>query len=596
MARKSKKESKLSASAEKVVKDYQASWDYTSSNYHNRWEDAFKLYNNERVKVAYHGISDAFVPMTFSTVEMMVAALFGSKPKFEFTPPAEKQDQKTDILNALLDYYWEKDKWSIKVIKWGRGMIREGTSVVYVYWDHDHPCIKNVPIRDFFIDPYATDFQDARYMGRRYLTTLDELKSFEIVDPETGEMVPKYKNLNQVTPGYDPSDQTAKQQRDMFMGSTASDDNEEQVEVIEYWTRDQVFSVANRSTVIEEVDNYYKPKTDDNSYSEGFYPFASLRNYTDESLFYARGEVDVIKDEQELLNDNKNQKNDALSYILNQMYTLDPKYAHLLNEIENIPGATYLAEAGALTPIPQRSVPPEAFTEELNIKNEIREATASNEVIKGVGQDQSTTATEVNAQVAGAGQRLALKVTQIEDEGFHDLAKIILEMVKLYVTEPMMVRVIGKDGAKWEEFDPSDYDGEYEPRVQLQITMENQRAEEANNGKELLGAFLGDPDLNQMELKKMVLSKSFGLEPDEVEQLFAQPDIPEELPAEMPMEAMPPMDGGMPIDPNMMPPELMAPMPEMPQEPSAEVFVDPVTGELVPVPTEEELIAMGLTA
>jgi hypothetical protein len=59
--------------------------------------------------------------MVFSTVETLCSSLFGSKPKFNYLPPREKQDQKTDVLNALLDFYWEKDQWSVKVINTGRG-------------------------------------------------------------------------------------------------------------------------------------------------------------------------------------------------------------------------------------------------------------------------------------------------------------------------------------------------------------------------------------------------------------------------------------------------------------------------------------------
>jgi hypothetical protein len=55
---------------------------------------------------------------------------------------------------------------------------------------NDHPVMVNVPIRDFFIDPTATGLDNARYMGRRYLTTIDELKSYEIIDINNPEETP----------------------------------------------------------------------------------------------------------------------------------------------------------------------------------------------------------------------------------------------------------------------------------------------------------------------------------------------------------------------------------------------------------------------
>ncbi len=620
MARKSKPtKPKKQDALELAVSSFNRSWEYAKNNYHTKWEDAFALYNNKRVKVGYQGITNTFVPMTFSTVEIMVSAMFGAKPKFEFEPPQEQAGQETEILNALLDYYWDKDKWNIKVIKWGRGMIREGTSVVYLYWDIDHPCMVNLPLRDFIIDPDATDIDNARYVGRRYLIGLDKLKELEVVDPETGEMTPRYKNLDNIATGNTSENETDKQKKDMFYGSNVEDKDGNTVEVIELWfDDDRVISVVNRATVIEDTENWFKTKDRDNRmakgddnaelYAAGVRPFAAFRNYTDESLFYGKGEVEVIADQQELLNDLTNQNQDSIIYSLNQMYTLDPKYAHMIEQIENLPGAVYPVEAGALQPIERAMIPSDAFNERINLKNEIRETTASNEIVKGVGQEQQTTATEVNAQIAGSGQRLSLKITQIENEGFHSLAKIVFEMIKRYVTEPMMVKIVGKDGVRWEEYDPEAFQGDYEPRVQLDTSIQAKKAEDAAMAKEMLAAFLNDPEINQPELKKMVLMKSFDLDPDEVDRLV-QPDpmmgmegmggmegedpmaaMGGEMGGEMPME--------MPMDP-MQDPMMTEPMPaEMGQEPSMDVVVDPVTGELIPAgeeplpPTDEEILAM----
>jgi hypothetical protein len=529
-----------------VINDFNSAWEYTQTSWHDRWSNSHHLYNGNRIKRGYVGITDTFVPMSFSTVETLTSGLFGSKPKFAFLAPQEKRDQKTDILNSLLDYYWDKDQWSLKIINTGRNMFKLGTAVDYFFWDKDHPRLLNIPIRDFFISPTASSLDEycTGFCGRRFLTTLEELKSFEIVDfskePDAEgnyPMRPKYSNLSKITEGSQ-GENTDKQEKDLWYGSTVSKPNEKQIEVIEYWTTDKTISIANRTVVIEDAENYYKAKDRANGskYPKGLLPFADARDYIDESLFYAKGELDVIGDEQELLNDITNQNIDSITFTLNQMYTLDPDYAHLLGEIENLPGAVYPVKPGTLMPIPQRPIPPDAFMERQNIKNEIRETTASSEVVKGVGSEGAkSTATEINAQIAGAGQRFSLKVTQIENGYFYRMAKIVFRMIQLYVTEPMMVRIIGKDGARWEEFDPSEFDGDYEPRVQLEASINNEKRQDANMAKEMFGALLGDPDINQLELKKMMLSKGFDLDLDEVEILIAK------QPEGMPQEAMPEM-------------------------------------------------------
>ena len=547
-------------SLQRVLDDFDKSWEYCSGSWHSRWNDNYYLYNNNRVKVGYNGITDTFVPMTFSTIETMTSALFGSKPRFNYTAPADKFEQNTDILNNLVNYYWDKDKWSIRVINWGRDMLRFGTSVVYLHWDGNCPKMINVPIRDFFIDPTCNTLENAAYMGRRYLTSLEDLKSFEIVDLEksTDEevvMKPKYQNLNQISKTKNGSgENTDKEEKDMFYGSTVTEEN--QVEIIEYWTKDRVVSIANRSTIIEDSENYYKLKAKQNGekYASGLLPFCVMRDYVDGSLFYAKGEIDFIADQQELLNDLTNQNIDSITFTLNQMYTLDPRYAHLLEEIENIPGAIYPVEAGALQPINQRPVPQDAFLERSNIKNEMRETTASNEIIKGVSSQGggSTTATEIQAQIAGSGQRLALKITQIEDEGFHQLGTLVLGMIQLYVTEPMLVRVIGKDGVRWEEYNPLDFAGIYDVEVQLETTVNSQKQQQANQAKEMYAAFMNDPEINQNSLKKLVLQRGFDLDPDEVDELMANDQQGMGMPQGMQQDMtnpMPMMPAGMPMEP-----------------------------------------------
>jgi hypothetical protein len=545
-------------SLDTVLKAFDRAWDYTSSAWHDRWQDNYKLYNNERIKWGYKGISDTFVPMVFGTVETLTSALFGTKPKWGYIPPAEKANQNVDILNSLVDSFWDRDQWSMKIINTGRGMIREGTTVDYFCWDQDHPRLINVPIRDFFISPEAFELSESstRYCGRRYLTTWDELNSYEIVDleaepDEDGDypMKKKYKNLDKlkqlmtstattenntqpVNSGAINQEQTTdKQEKDMFYGSTLDNAVEDQVEVIEYWTVEKIICIANRKVVIEDEENYYKAKDKANGaeYPRGLLPFAACRNYVDGSLFYAKSDVDFIADQQEDLNDFSNQMKDAVSFNLNQMKTLDPKYAHLLDKIQNLPGAVYPMEADMLVPIPNGQIPPEAFNERQNIKAEIRETTASNEVIKGAADTGkgNQTATEVNAQIAGAGQRIQLKVTQIENEYFHRMALIIFRMIQLYVTDKQMVRILGKDGVNWQEFDPSEFTGQYEPQVQLDISIQNKKEQEANEAANMLKAFLGDPNVNQQELTKLVLQRGFNLDPDEVDLLMTpQPPAP----------------------------------------------------------------------
>jgi len=92
MPKKTKKQDK-DKQLETVVKNFETAWNYTNTNYHEKWFNAWKLYNNQRVDEGYNGISKTFVPMVFSTIETMVASLAGSRPRFDYRPTKREQEQ-----------------------------------------------------------------------------------------------------------------------------------------------------------------------------------------------------------------------------------------------------------------------------------------------------------------------------------------------------------------------------------------------------------------------------------------------------------------------------------------------------------------------
>ena len=512
---------------EMVVDGWNASWNYTSSSYHNKWQSMTDLYNSKRIKVGYNGISDTFVPMSFSTVETMVSATAGEKPLVQFIQTKPEQATNVEVLNGLFSYYWDVGGWTNIMIQHSKNYFKLGTSVLYEYWDIDHPELKIIPLRDFFCDPAATifNYQDARYMGYRFLADKETLKKEMVIDPEKGELVTKYKNLDKLGT-FDPGDQTDKQNKDTQMGSTLEGDaNKNQIEVICYWTKEKVIYVANREAVIYESPNYFKERQQFLGWQnpEGMYPFIIDSFLPDESLLYGTSVLDSISKPQELLNDLTNQNIDAVSWALDPVMELDPMYASYMDKIKNVTGAVYPFKPGSLSAINKPIIPSNAFNERSNIKNEIRETTAVDEIIKGISTPSRTTATEVKAQVASAGRRFDLIISQMENGGYYKLAKLTFQLVRMYVTAPTMYRVIGKNGVDWQTFDPELFNGDYEPRVKLKATLDEEKTKKMRDLKELYSAMLGNPLVNQEGLTRLVFEKGFNLEPDEVDPLMVDP-------------------------------------------------------------------------
>jgi len=568
---KSKKITTQNVKLDSTMKRFNDSWNYAKDSWHYRWERDWKLYNNQRVQQAYEGLTNTFVPMTFSTVETIVAALSNSRPRFDWVPNDPMQQKETDALNSLLDDFWEADRWDEKLESAERQNVCLGTAPLFFYWDIDRPRMIHFSIRDAIIDPTATSPENLGYAGRRYLTSLDELKEYEVVDTEEGsktygEMVPRFKlpSKEEVTAfKHDDTDQDIK---NMFLGSTMPEASEHQVECIEIWDYDTVTTILNRKFVIEEIENPYKAqaKARGDKNPKGILPFVFLRNYTDVSLFYGKSDIEPIASLQERLNDMDNQEGDYIIKQLAPQRWLDPVNEDWLDLINNDPDTVYPFKENTMGYYSPPILPANSFNERMNIKNEIRETTAIDQIAKGAANVKNTTATEVNAQLNQASQRIEIKARNLERGAFFYMGQLLFRMIQLNITEPMVVRSTGQDSTTPTKFkmsngetlnlppntavfDPDEYTGDWIPSVTLEIDSENKKATSKRDNLQEYQILIQDPTNNLEEIKKIYLPKISSLTAEEVERIIT--------PVEGAVDPMAALAGEAPTDP------LAAPLP-----------------------------------
>lgn len=532
-----------------VMKDFNKARNYISGHYEKIWSECFKAYNSIRTRQGYVGVANEFVPETFAIVESLKAAIAGTKPKFKYLPLSEEQEQDTTTLNALVDFYWSCNNMTEKMLNWVGDMIIYGNGIFMVSWENGRPLIQHIPLSDFFVDPAATHMNRPeepgypRYAGYRFLTSLKQLKAEKEVDPETGEVRGKYKNLDVISLGTQ-DDNMDKDRKEMYIGSTFGRNAiSEQVEVITYYTQYRKVMIANRGTVIYDGENpYHKAaQTVDTAVEidgevvkgkhkipeiKGFLPFAILRNYVDSSLFFARGDVEVILPAQEALNDTASQKRDNVAYVLNNMWQIDPRFKHMAEQIESSPGAVFPIPKGALSPIEKNDISPSADGEIERLRQQMRNATGADAAVQGVAQKFSrTTATEVQAQLQQASMRFTTKVQNLEDEGFAQLARIIYKMIQIFVDTETAVRIVGKKGVEWQTYKPGTYQGEYEPRVVLESTMDAETAALSQAMQVAAQFSLGNPLVNQEAFLRQQYKVLFGkfLSDDDIEEMLTAP-------------------------------------------------------------------------
>lgn len=536
---------------EMVLNRYKAGRDYAEAH-EDRWEKNWKSYNGIRTHMDYFGVANDFVPETFTIVESIKSNIMGGKQRFEYYPKYPEQSADTKALNSLVECYWYANSWPMATANSVDDMLKLGNGFVWAFWDADNGVVpKYVPLADNFIDPAATSYEDERYAGFRYLASKSELEKETIIDPETGESKKRYKNLSKLEQR--PNDkegstmETDKEKKDEIVGSTLNDEaKKDQVEIIYYVDHERLIQVANRceviedietpfmreETVIESVDDMGNPVPVTLPEIQPFIPRAPFRDYIDGSQYYAKGEIDVIRESQERLNDTSSQKRDNLSYMLNRNYVLDPTFADKIDEFDNVPGAIFTVPPNAIDTLPVQPIGADADNEMFRTKDEMRRATAADEIIQGAGQDKGQiTATEVRAQLSQAGTRFSTKINQLERESFKILADIFFKLIQINVTQEMAVRVIGPEGAEFKNYNPGEYLGDYEPRVMLDTTAAAAKEEEKQNAMQFFQLASQQPFVDQRQLFKKTATDMFGLDVQELDNLIMeeQPALPPEM-------------------------------------------------------------------
>lgn len=594
---------------EKYIKDFDKAYNYVRNNYHSKWFDYWMAYNGRRTKIGYNSIADAFVPETRTIVESLVANIAGAQPKFEYVPTNEEQARDTKVLSELIAYYWDCNHMGTKSQSWVRDAILYGTGILHVTWDAEKnaPCIDNVPLRDFFVDPTATCLEDARYAGFRYLADKEALEKEEVLDTETGELVKKYKpilgTMTTSTATSQAPERMDKARKELLLGSTVGEDDERQVEVLLIYYmekgKEKLVEIANRTTVIREIDTPYQqdemkqdveivgpdglPSKQTKTIEEipPFMPFALLRNTIDSSLFYGTGDVEVIIDRQETLNDVENLDLDNLHYLNNVMWRIDPAYEDMASEIESTPGIVIPIPRYGLEPITKPQMTSDLDAKKQEIKDEMRRATAADEIIQGSAPTGSrTTATEI-AQVSNqAMTRFQTKVTNLESEGFAQLGSVLFKMAQIFVDQATVVRIVGPEGVSFKDFDPYEFSGYYEPHVKLDSTVKRIKEERGMKDNQLYQLLINNPVVNQQEVIRLI-GKSLDATDEELNKLLTLQPAP--MAPGMGAEQAAPAPQG--VDPNV---EVQQAIAQAHADHAAEQQVDPAQEEAMAVQMARE--------
>lgn len=507
------------------------------SSYTPRWDEYFKCYKGERVQRVYDGQTDIVVREAHSIVETIVANIASGIPEAKYVPTSPEQTRDTDILNNYARWVLIQNRFGVKQQSWIRDMTLYGNGFLHVGVGDNQgtPKIDNVAVRDIIMDPNSTDITNAKYMGHKYMTEYADLESATIYSVEKDQWVKKYKNLSRVkaeaVKASKGKDKTDKQFKDQFNKSLLGEEAiKRQVVVsrIYHLPTAMVYEVANGTTLIYAGPTPYQraeitkevagvgaegePITVTKKLSaiKPFLPYAPARNLIDSSQFLAEGDMAVIFGDSELLSDLVSMDVDNAMLINTPMWQIDPGFSDLAPEIEAVSGAVYPVPKGALSPLERPNIGAELASKIAMTERRMRKDTAADQAVQGASQSKSrTTATEISSQLMKAQDRFGTKITNLEAEGFAQLFQIIHKIMQIFVTQETVIKVVGPNGIAFKDYDPYEYDGEFDVNVLLDTTLKQQQLEVGQKNNQIYQLLADDPQgiFNPVEIKRWMLKK-----------------------------------------------------------------------------------------
>lgn len=316
--------------------------------------------------------------------------------------------------------------------------------------EYDDPEVKFLDIGLFFVDPDAEDIDGARFAGHQEFMTKEEIDAEAERDGDKidWKKVPKEAKKNE-----------AREYRDSVIGIPLVDndvfehsDTDRLYEVIRYWEDDRCVKIINRGYLWKDEENpfWHKKKP----YDKDVYT-------KDPGQFYGIGLVEVMYDQQFELNAERNQRIDYRSYSLRRMFKVRRGADINRNQLQVRQGG--VVEVDEMDDLDTLDMPPisgDSFNQEMQIKQDMRDATGAQDVVMGAMQNADT-ATGTMTRDNNAAMRFKLIISSVEKRLLVAVSRKMIQLNQQLIDDIRLLPVFEQDDAEWPEIAPEDIQGEF---------------------------------------------------------------------------------------------------------------------------------------
>lgn len=462
---------------------------WRKKNYDKKWDSYHAQYRSILENESeYPFRARLFIPYSFTAVETaiprMVEAIFSSDPIVAVKPEEQNDANDAKLVEQVLGYQFRKMDYLSTFIPQAKDVFVIGSCFGKVDWreeyqykkriareivpdeetgqemeipvidDNGKPVLEKVPVQLFndafiyYVDPY-------KFLMDPKASPVDPIGTSEAVILITETTIKKlkqmeelgiYKKISEVEkckgsiPFYEGEERFTNV--DVTKPSQFSDKHSDRVLLYEYWEDDRVIVVAEEKVVIRDEPNPFWHCRK---------PFIQARICPTNEI-YGIGFMEMIRANQNEINDRHNQRADNITLALNRMYIIardaDVDYEMLLSE----PGGIILSNyPDGVTPLAQPDVTQSAFAEIKELEDTIDRTLGIHDPSRGKPTDRQT-ATGTIALQEQANMRFKLMIMEFS-RMLARAAEFMVDLNEQFMPEEKEIRLTGGVHTKIDKFE-----------------------------------------------------------------------------------------------------------------------------------------------
>lgn len=525
--------------------------------FRNRLNDFYKQYRGIPGRKNYEGLANVFVNETLEACESIsaqeVQTIFAEPNNVMIVGRERTDETKAKLIESLMRYYFERSGFKSKLIRQVRQKNKYGTNIAKICWTYeeknmtqrtqngieqnkkvvrDFPDLEYIDLLDIAVDPGKSDIEKMDWVIWRKRVTWDYIKERERRGLYSSDQVKKMDKSAKKEYNYLGN----KNQRMQSMGINYSSMDMQEYEILEFWGKVPIWWVDDNidphspeaeemvEAVMEVAIKGVTLRLERNPYWHQEKPFAMGHFIQVDDEAFGMGVCEISEYLQMELNDKRNQLLDhateqiAPPLIKNRNANIDKKQIKLSPFAiidSDLPGDA------ALTPLRLGGNPLENVQMDSIIKQDIRNQTGATNPVQGVPTGKDQTAFEISTLQSRGSARINISTIDFSEKFLKRTYKLMFAMVQQYMTQEKAVRIVGKDGIKWETVTPEDVMMDVDLIPKVSTDLDNRSIMRNQMIQFITGIAQFYPRINIFKLVRKVY-ELFGFE--DAEEVVPEPD------------------------------------------------------------------------